>query len=270
MPSYIPVLSIAGSDSSGGAGIQADIKTMSALGTYAMTAITALTVQNTAGVSAVGSIAPEIVAGQIEAVFTDIPPKAVKIGMLFDATTASAVADALWRNNASHIVLDPVMISTSRSRLLSEEAVRVIVDRLIPMAEIITPNAMEAEAITGSEIPAEQIAILKQMGAKAILIKGGDTDQSNATVTDYFADSDGSVTPLTAPRVASPNTHGTGCTLSSAIASYLAMGHPLRDAVVKAKAYISQAIMAGAAITTGKGHGPVNHFFSPLPLIVTE
>jgi hydroxymethylpyrimidine/phosphomethylpyrimidine kinase len=266
MLNYITALSIAGSDSSGGAGIQADIKTMSALGVYAMTAITAVTVQNTCGVTDVGRVAPEIVAGQIDVVFADIPPKAVKIGMLFDAVTATTVADALLRNHAVNIVLDPVMVSTSGSRLLAEDAVKVIVERLIPLADIITPNAMEAKALTDSIDPAAQIARLKAMGAKRILIKGGDTDVDADTVTDYFADIDGSVTPIVAKRVASNNTHGTGCTLSSAIAAYLACGRDMRSAVLNAREYMSRAIAAGAEVAIGHGHGPVNHFFAPEPL----
>jgi hydroxymethylpyrimidine/phosphomethylpyrimidine kinase len=266
MLNYITALSIAGSDSSGGAGIQADIKTMSALGVYAMTAITAITVQNTCGVTGVGAVTPEVVAGQIDAVFADIPPKAVKIGMLFDAVTAATVADALLRNKATNIVLDPVMVSTSGSRLLAEDAVKVIVERLIPLADIITPNAMEAKALTDTTDPMLQIERLKAMGAKRILIKGGDTDVDAGTVTDYFADISGTVMPLVAERVASNNTHGTGCTLSSAIAAYLACGFDMKNAVVSAKKYMSRAIAAGAEVAIGHGHGPVNHFFAPEPL----
>lgn len=270
MPTYIPVLSIAGSDSSGGAGIQADIKTMSALGAYAMTAITAITVQNTLGVTAVQAIRPEIITGQIDAVFADIPPRAVKIGMLFNAATASAVADALACHHAPNIVLDPVMISTSGSRLLAEDAIEVIVRRLIPIADIITPNAMEAEALTGTTDPALQIERLLAKGARAILIKGGDTDTANDTVTDWLHTAQEGTVRIDSPRIRSVNTHGTGCTLSSAIASFLAMGCPVAEAVFKAKEYITDAISAGSKVSAGHGHGPVNHFFHPLPLMKEE
>ncbi|WP_295727825.1 bifunctional hydroxymethylpyrimidine kinase/phosphomethylpyrimidine kinase [uncultured Muribaculum sp.] len=270
MPTYIPVLSIAGSDSSGGAGIQADIKTMSALGVYAMTAITAITVQNTLGVTAVQAIRPEIITGQIDAVFADIPPHAVKIGMLFDAATACAVADALACHHAYNIVLDPVMISTSGSRLLSEDAIDVIVRQLIPIADIITPNAMEAEALTATTDPSQQIERLLDKGARAILIKGGDKDTTNDTVTDWlYTPHDGTVR-IDSSRIRSFNTHGTGCTLSSAIASFLAIGYPVAEAVFKAKEYISSAISTGSYVSVGHGHGPVDHFFAPIPLIKEE
>lgn len=267
---YIPVLSIAGSDSSGGAGIQADIKTMSAIGVYAMTAITAITVQNTLGVTAVQAIRPDIVTGQIDAVFADIPPKAIKIGMLFDASTAAAVADSLACHKATGIVLDPVMISTSGSRLLAEDAVDVIVRRLIPMADIITPNAMEAEALTGTKNPETQIERLREMGVKSILIKGGDAETLLDTVTDWLYTPQKGIMKLRAPRIRSANTHGTGCTLSSAIASYMAIGHDITDAVMKAKEYISCAIKAGADVTIGHGHGPVNHLFAPSALRIDK
>lgn len=267
---YIPVLSIAGSDSSGGAGIQADIKTMSAIGVYAMTAITAITVQNTLGVTAVQAIRPDIVTGQIDAVFADIPPKAIKIGMLFDAPTAAAVADSLTCHRATNIVLDPVMISTSGSRLLAADAIDVIVQRLIPMADIITPNAMEAEAITGTKNPETQIELLREMGAKSILIKGGDSDTLLDIVTDWLYTPQRGIMKLQVPRVHSVNTHGTGCTLSSAIASYMAIGHDIANAVTKSKEYISDAIKAGADVAIGHGHGPVNHLFAPSAMLVRE
>lgn len=270
MLSYIPVLSIAGSDSSGGAGIQADIKTMSALGVYAMTAITAITVQNTLGVTAVQAITPDIITGQIDAVFADIPPRAIKIGMLFDAITAAAVADSLACHRARNIVLDPVMISTSGSRLLAADAIDVIVRRLIPMAEIITPNAMEAEALTASTDPEVQIDRLREMGAQAILIKGGDKNTALDTVTDWLFTPAAGMMSLDSPRIRSVNTHGTGCTLSSAIASFLAMGYSVVESVLKAKEYISQAIEKGGRVSIGHGHGPVNHFHHPVPLIINE
>lgn len=270
MISYIPVLSIAGSDPSGGAGLQADIKTMSALGAYAMAAVTAVTVQNTLGVSAVGGVSPQVVAGQVDAVFADIPPRAVKVGMLFDAATATAVADALERNRARSVVLDPVMISTSGSRLLAEDAVEVVVSRLLPMAEVVTPNAMEAEALTGTSDPELQIARLRRLGANAILVKGGDSDTDSPVVVDRLNVPGSGTTLLRSPRVATVNTHGTGCTLSSAIATYLAMGCKVAEAVARAHDYVARAIASGADVAIGHGHGPVNHLFSPRPLTVVN
>lgn len=270
MPQYVPILSIAGSDSSGGAGIQADIKTMSALGTYAMTAVTAVTVQNTLGVYGVGEIAPATVTAQIDAVYADIPPRAVKIGMLFNAAVAEAVAESLVCHKAQNIVLDPVMISTSGSRLLAADAIDAIVTRLMPIAEIITPNAMEAEALTGTKVVEEQIAKLREMGARNILIKGGDSHTDNSVVTDYLATAEGEVIKFETKRAFTANTHGTGCTLSSAIASYLGLGCNVVEAVTKAKEYICQAINGGAEVKIGHGHGPVNHFFDPKPLIIKE
>lgn len=267
MKSYVTALSIAGSDPSGGAGIQADIKTMSALGVYAMTAITAVTVQNTVGVRSVDGIDPATVSAQIDAVFDDIRPDAVKLGMLFSAGTVASVADALVRHNARHIVLDPVMVATSGDRLISDEAIGLIAERLIPMAAIITPNANEAEVLTGTTDICRQIEALRALGAVNILLKGGDKDCEPGVSVDYLSiEGSDTVTRLESPRVATANTHGTGCTLSSAIASYLAKGFSVADSVRKAKLYITEALVNGADVTTGHGHGPVNHLFAPIPL----
>lgn len=268
MKHYVTALSIAGSDSSGGAGIQADIKTMSALGVYATTAITAITVQNTCGVSAIQPIESAIVEGQISAVMTDIPADAIKIGMLFSASIAETVSHALHRHNATNIVLDPVMVSTSGSRLLEQDAVDAIRTLLIPMADIVTPNAAEAQVITdGITDPKEQARAILAMGPKAVLIKGGDNPDEDYSI-DYMAISgNNEIITLSADRVRTANTHGTGCSLSSAIASYLALGCNIESAVLHSKQYMSEALLAGSHITCGHGHGPINHFFDPKPLV---
>ncbi len=268
---YTTALSIAGSDPSGGAGIQADIKTMSALGVYAMTAITAITVQNTVGVRDVAGVAPEIVGGQIDAVFDDIRPDAVKIGMLFSADTVRVVADRLVARAASNVVLDPVMVATSGDKLITDEAIDMIVKRLIPVATLITPNANEARLLTGTSDITLQIAALRSLGAKNILLKGGDRDIDSDMSVDYLA-VENSDTPvlLESRRVDTTNTHGTGCTLSSAIASFLARGFDLTESVSNAKYYITEALRHGAGITIGHGHGPVNHLFSPTPAIINS
>lgn len=272
MKFYPTALSIAGSDPSGGAGIQADIKTMSALGVYAMTAITALTVQNTTGVRDVAGVNPEIVAAQINAVLDDIYPGAVKIGMLFSAGTAGAVADILTGRSVTNIVLDPVMVSTSGDRLMDDSAIEVIVKRLIPAATLITPNVREAEVLTGTTDIMQQIAALRSMGAKNILLKGGDRNDGSGYSIDRLV-IEGSDNPviLESKRVMTANTHGTGCTLSSAIASFLARGYDIMQSVTQAKRYVTEAIRSGADISVGHGHGPVNHLFSPVPLeIITK
>ncbi len=269
MKSYIKALTIAGSDPSGGAGIQADIKTMSALGVYAMSAITAIAVENTVGVRAVAGIDPEIVAAQVDVVFDDIRPDAVKIGMLFSAETVSLVADRLSAHCASNIVLDPVMIATSGDKLITDDSIDMIVKRIIPIVTLITPNVNEAKALTGTSDISLQIASLRSIGAKNILLKGGDRDSSGGMAVDYLA-LEGCDTPILfeSKRVDTKNTHGTGCTLSSAIASFLARGYNLTDSISKAKLYVTEALRAAAEVTTGSGHGPVNHLFNPQPSII--
>lgn len=269
MLSYIPVLTVAGSDSSGGAGIQADLKTMSALGCYGMSAITAITAQNTCGVMAVQGIDPEVVAAQIDAVYADIPPLAVKTGMLFSKDIVGAVSVALRRYRPSALVVDPVMVSTSGSRLISEDAVESVVSEIFPLATLVTPNKAEAEVLTGHADVTVQAARLHEMGAAAVLLKGGD-DGCTDVKTDWLSVAGGELIRIEARAVDSRNTHGTGCTLSSAIASYMALGHDVVTAVRLAKAYITKALEAGAPVSVGGGHGPVNHFFEPSRLKVYD
>ena len=275
---YIAVLTIAGSDCSGGAGIQADIKTISALGCYAASAITAVTVQNTQGVTAVHAVPPEIVAGQIRAVMDDIKPKAVKIAMVNDAETIKAIADALADYDIEHIVVDPVMVSTSGSKLMQDDAIKVFIEKLLPMSTLITPNIYEAEILAGKKITDEDAmndvaGEILSKGAEAVLIKGGHiegdkkvdllynairkTEARSSEITMMIGDSFESET------VETRNTHGTGCTLSAAIASNLAMGLGINKAIDKAKYWLTSALIAGADVEIGSGHGPVNHFYAP-------
>lgn len=290
MKRYFPVLTIAGSDSSGGAGIQADIKTMSALGCYAASAITSITVQNTLGVTAVQAIHPDIVAGQIRAVMDDIHPLAIKIGMVNDADTICAIADTLSQYEVDRLVVDPVMVSTSGSRLMQEDALDVFCRLLLPMATLLTPNVPEAEVLADMKITScddMDIAagrILKK-GCEAVLIKGGHlagrkTDRfyrvvdenrfvEGSSAVDGFRIVDGGLMmyEFACDNVPTRNTHGTGCTLSAAIASYLAFDCPAGDAIALAKDYLTDALKAGADVEIGSGHGPVNHFFDPKKLI---
>ena len=267
MLTVYPVLSIAGSDSSGGAGIQADIKTISAIGCYAMTAITAITAQNTTGVRAVQGIAPDIVGAQLEAVWDDIPPLAIKTGMLYDKAIIDAVADVIERKFQSHrpvpLIIDPVMVSTSGSLLIAEDAVDTMVKRLFPLATLITPNQSEAKALTGSDDYQEQIDRLHAMSASAVLIKGGDTPRTDVK-TDFLSTKPGEAPiALTADAIRTQNSHGTGCTMSSAIASYMALGYDVTEAVRKAKLFVTKALESASFLHIGSGHGPTNHLFSP-------
>ena len=254
-----PVLTIAGSDCSGGAGIQADIKVISAHGCYAMAAVTSITAQNTVGVSAIEGVSPDLVGEQIRMVYDDIPPLAAKTGMLFSADIVHAVAMALSDANASRLVIDPVMVSTSGSRLISEEAIEVMVKELFPLAELVTPNKMEAEVLTGVTNPKNQGELLLDMGCNAVLIKGGDSD--NNVKEDLLFLPSGEIVALQMPAVNTPNTHGTGCSLSSAIASNLAKGMTLTAAVEKAKSYVYNALLSGSTYKIGQGHGPIDHFY---------
>lgn len=251
------VLTIAGSDPSGGAGIQADLKTMCALGVYGMSAITALTVQNTQKVYDVQEARPDIVAGQIDAVFRDIPVHAVKVGMMSNVEIIGIIRDRLLCHKAVNIVVDPVMVSKSGYRLLRQEAEQAV-GQLIAIADVVTPNLPEAELITGMRITTEEemsaaARSITEMGAKAALVKGGHLDGDANDI--LFADSE--LTRLPAPRVPTKNTHGTGCTLSSAIACGLAKGMPVRKAVEEAKDYVTQAIRDSLSI--GQGVGPLGH-----------
>ncbi len=263
MRKYIPVLSIAGSDPSGGAGIQADIKTMSALGCYAMTAITSLTAQNTTGVRSIMPSTGAIVADQIDMIMEDIPPMAIKTGMLCNLNVVSTVADKLEQYRPDNIVVDPVMVSTSGSKLLDDEAIDLIVKRIFPLSTIITPNRSEAKVLTRETDPDRQAKILMEMGCRNVLLKGGDSDRKDFKIDYLYLENKHTGIELRADAVNTVNTHGTGCTLSSAIASYLALGYDLEQAVRAAKFYISRALEAGAFVTTGRGHGPVNHFYAP-------
>ncbi|WP_289300776.1 bifunctional hydroxymethylpyrimidine kinase/phosphomethylpyrimidine kinase [Duncaniella freteri] len=263
MRKYIPVLSIAGSDPSGGAGIQADIKTISALGCYAMTAITSLTAQNTTGVRSIMPSTGAIVADQIDMIMEDIPPMAIKTGMLCNLNVASTVADKLEQYRPDNIVVDPVMVSTSGSKLLDDEAIDLIVKRIFPLSTIITPNRSEAKVLTRETDPDRQAKILMEMGCRNVLLKGGDSDRKDFKIDYLYLENKHTGIELRADAVNTVNTHGTGCTLSSAIASYLALGYDLEQAVRAAKFYISRALEAGAFVTTGRGHGPVNHFYAP-------
>ena len=262
---YYRVLTIAGSDSGGGAGIQADIKAISAMGCYAASAITAITVQNTLGVQAVHPVPLDILQGQIEAVLSDIGADAVKIGMLHSAEVVNLVADMLEKYSIANVVLDPVMVSTSGHRLIEEDAVEVIKARLMPLARVITPNLPEAEILAGCSITGEEDfdAVARRLsdnGAVSVLLKAGHLE--NDELVDYFYNAEeDSMTRLPSRRIHTMNTHGTGCTLSSAFAAALAKGEDLTQAAISAKEYISQAIISGADYQIGGGHGPVNHFF---------
>jgi hydroxymethylpyrimidine/phosphomethylpyrimidine kinase len=262
---YRRVLTIAGSDSGGGAGIQADLKTFAALECYGSSAITALTAQNTLGVRAIHPVPPEFAAAQIAAVFEDIGADAVKIGMLYSARLIRIVAEELHRYRARNVVLDPVMVAQSGDRLLESDAVGAIREHLMPLAEIVTPNVPEAEVLTGRRIGglAEMQAAARDLaghGSRAVMLKGGHLETADSSDLLYLCRDDRWVT-LPAERIPSRNTHGTGCTLSSAIAAYLARGEELEAAVRRAKTYITAALQAGAPYRLGSGHGPVHHFF---------
>jgi len=253
------LLTIAGSDSSGGAGIQADLKTFSALGCYGMSVICAVTAQNTRGVAASRILDPEIVAAQLDAVFDDIRVDAVKIGMLGDAATIRCVAGILRERRPPIVVLDPVMVSKSGHRLLEPEAASALLSRLFPMASLVTPNIPEAEAFTGSRIDdASRMETaakrLLDLGARAVLLKGG---HLAGEATDILVDAQGK-REYSGPRIDARHTHGTGCSLSSAIAALMARGSSLRDAVGEAKAWVAQGIREGLDI--GSGCGPIHHF----------
>lgn len=254
-------LTIAGSDSSGGAGIQADIKTMSALGIYAESVVTALTAQNTMGVQGVVATDPDFVLLQMESVFSDIRPNAVKIGMLPTAEVVRAVGQGLQRFDAQNVVLDPVMVATSGAALSEASAVQALFD-LLPQASVVTPNIPEAEVLSGMCIETKEDMLtaakaIQSKGAQAVLVKGGHLAEE---ADDVLLEANGAVTWLSAQRVETKNTHGTGCTLSSAIASYLAKGETLKHAVAFAKRYLTEAIQANPGL--GKGNGPVNHLFA--------
>lgn len=263
---YPRVLSIAGSDSGGGAGIQADLKTIAALGCYGMTAITALTAQNTTGVRAIHSVPPQMLCDQIDAVVEDIGVDAVKIGMLHAPEIVNTVAEAIDRHGLQHVVLDPVMVATSGAVLIDNPAISALVQQLFGRAAVVTPNLDEASLLVGRTLDSEQAmeAAARELlarGATAVLLKGGHL--AGDTVSDLLITHGGSPHWMRAPRIHSANTHGTGCTLSSAIACYLALGDTLVDAVEAARAYVRGALEAGAQVRTGAGSGPLNHSHAP-------
>jgi hydroxymethylpyrimidine/phosphomethylpyrimidine kinase len=256
-------LTIAGSDSGGGAGIQADLKTFAALGVYGASVITALTAQNTRGVRGVHPVPPDFVTAQLDAVFDDLAINAVKIGMVASRGVIEAIAAGLARRTPAYVVLDPVMVATSGDKLLAEDAIDALRRLLIPLSTLITPNLPEAAALLGESVATSEAAIADQgkrllaFGCPSVLIKGGHGEGSESI--DYLFTSAATL-PLTAPRIATRNTHGTGCSLSSAIAAGLAKGDALETSVRNAKTFISEAIAASDRFAVGHGHGPVHHF----------
>ena len=276
--SYPKVMSIAGSDSSGGAGIQADLKTFSALGVYGATAITAITAQNTQGVNSQFALEPQMVYDQIAAVMDDIEPSVVKIGMLSNTAIVEAVAKALHDYKPSFIILDPVIVSSTGHRLLSIEAQETIKEKLIPIADLLTPNIPEMKALIDSSLSSleekkEAAQHLFNLGAKAILLKGGHEEGEIKKDYLFFNGQQSTVNgqqslSFVSETILTKNVHGTGCTLSSAIAAFMARGFALEDAVREAKLYVTEAIRAGADVKIGHGFGPVNHSFNPQKMIV--
>ena len=260
------VLTIAGSDSGGGAGIQADIKAMSATGSFACSVITAITSQNTQGVSAIFPIPLDHVASQLDAVFSDLNVVAVKVGMLADSNIIKVVADKIKQYQPKHLVIDPVMVATSGDLLLEQSAISTLKEALIPLADIITPNLPEGAAFTRKPVPASEadmqdmVEELRALGAKAVLLKGGHLEQDENSNDLLILPT--STALISAKRFPTKNTHGTGCTLSSAIASYLAQGNELTQSVELGKRYISEAIAHADQLNVGQGHGPVNHFYA--------
>jgi hydroxymethylpyrimidine/phosphomethylpyrimidine kinase len=269
---YCCVLTIAGSDSSGGAGIQADIKTFSALGCFGSSAITAITVQNTVGVSGIHSIPPEIVYDQIKAVMDDLRPLAIKIGMVHSADLATAIASAIRPYNVP-VILDPVMVATSGDKLIEDDTIETLTEKLFPLATLVTPNIYEAQIL--ARIPIKNILDMKvaarkiiKSGSHAVLIKGAHL--RGHLLSDVYLDKSDKEDSFESEFIDTPNTHGTGCTLSSAIAAFMARGYDLLAAVVEAKTYVHGAIVEGKDIETAKGHGPLNHFFNPQKTITHD
>lgn len=263
------VLSIAGSDSGGGAGIQADLKTFSALGCYGMTAITALTAQNTLGVRAIHGVPAQMLRDQIDAVIEDIGADAVKIGMLHSPEIVTTVAEAIDRYALKNVVFDPVMVATSGAVLIDDDAVDVLVRELFPRVAVITPNLDEAALLVGHSLTSaqdmEQAALaLLDKGARAVLLKGGHLPGD--TVIDLLMTGSGEKFWMQAARIHSANTHGTGCTLSSAMAAHLALGASLLEAVQHARIFVREALLSGAQVRTGRGGGPLNHGHAPVPM----
>ena len=265
MKQYKRVLTIAGSDSGGGAGIQADIKAISACGCFATSAITAITAQNTLGVTDIHGIPSETLIKQIQAVLSDIGTDSIKIGMLHNSETINAVANIIQEFNIKNIVLDPVMVATSGDVLLESEALKALSEKLIPITRVITPNIPEAEILLGEKINSQESLPIfaKKLADKfnvSVLLKAGHL--TDDTLIDVFYNAEtNELIELKSKRVNTKNTHGTGCTLSSAFAAFLALGNSLNDSARMAKDYISNAILHGADFKIGEGHGPVNHFY---------
>lgn len=263
---YRRALTIAGSDPSGGAGIQADLKTFSACGCYGMTVITAVVDENTIGVTDVHPIPVPFVSGQIKSVMDDIGADSIKIGMLHSSELIRSVKDTLLKYNIKNIVLDPVMVATSGDKLLQDEAIATLKDELIPYSKVITPNIPEAEILLGSKITkqADLPLVIKELSCNktvSVLLKAGHLSEKELIDVFYNAETD-EILEFKSKRVYTKNTHGTGCTFSSAIAAFLAHNLPLNQAVEKAKEYMEKSIIAGADYEIGKGHGPVHHFFN--------
>ena len=266
---YPRLLSIAGSDSGGGAGVQADLKTFAALGCFGTTAITALTAQNTLGVRAIHTVPLDMLDDQIDAVVEDIGVDAVKIGMLHSAPTIETVAAALDRHHLRQVVLDPVMVATSGAALIDPSAIAALVRLMFPRALLVTPNLDEAAMLVGRPLHTEADMVeaaqqLLEMGARSVLLKGGHL--AGGTVADLLLQPGLAPLWMRAPRIDTQNTHGTGCTLSSAIAAYLALGDDLAQAVQQARDFVRGALAAGAGVRTGAGSGPLNHGFAPQPM----
>ncbi|MDR1200368.1 MAG: bifunctional hydroxymethylpyrimidine kinase/phosphomethylpyrimidine kinase [Tannerellaceae bacterium] len=271
--SYPSVLTIAGFDSSGGAGIQADIKTISALGCFATTVLTALPVQNTTGVKSIYSIPDTVVEEQLYTVLDDIFPNAIKIGMVHSCGLVDTIVHVLKKYPRTNLVFDPVMVATSGHKLIEDKTIQSIVEQLFPLADIITPNLDEAVVL--AQMPIETVddmyiagEKIKALGCNSLLLKGGHLKSKE--LTSLYFSSDGKVHEYHSEKYETNNTHGSGCTLSSAIASYLARGTSFLDAVISAQDYVQQAIFHGKDVQTGKGNGPLNHFFNPQKLIKNE
>lgn len=264
MKTYHRALTIAGSDSGGGAGIQADLKTFSALGCYGMSVITAITAQNTVAVTDIHPVPSDCIALQIDAVLDDIGTDVIKIGMLHSSQVISCVADRLGKYECGKIVLDPVMVAKSGDHLLMGEAVRTLRSRLLPIAAVVTPNLPEASVLLGSEVTThdqmgDACRELCRLGCRAVFLKGGHL-KGNTCVDVLFDGQTGTLLEFESERIDTVNSHGTGCTISSAIAAFLARGFDMPEAVGRAKKYVSQALLAGARMKVGHGHGPVHHF----------
>jgi len=270
---YPSVLTIAGFDGSGGAGIQADIKTISALGCYATSALTALPVQNTTGVRTIYPIPAKAVSEQIEAIMDDIFPDAIKIGMVHTSELAMIITETLARYKRAPVVFDPVMVATSGHRLIEDDTIATIIEKLFPVTDIITPNMDEASILAKMDVRTpEDMPIaakrIKALGCKAVLLKGGHL--AGSEITSLYLNENDEHHYFTSPKFETNNTHGSGCTLSSAIASYIAQGNGLQHAVSLAQQYVHAAIDSGRDVRTGHGNGPLNHFFNPQKLIKHE